>query len=67
MMEQVNGEYNSLKKEVVTKVDKALKGTNALKGAWSIDIMKNGPDLYFIDAAVMEESALVNRMEPIVD
>lgn len=59
----IEREYHALKTQITAKVDQALKGTKVLEGAWSIDIMKNGDDFYFIDAARMNESALVNRME----
>ena len=34
-----------------------------LDGKWSIDIMVEGDKLYLIDMALMQDSALVNRME----
>ncbi|MBG9693152.1 hypothetical protein ABD91_20645 [Lysinibacillus sphaericus] len=59
-------EYDALKAIVASKVAKAFKEKKCpLKGQWSIDIMKNGNDFYFIDAAIMSQSALVNRMEAV--
>lgn len=57
-------EYEALKVVVASKVAKAFDENECpLKGQWSIDIMKNGDDFYFIDAAVMSQSALVDRMD----
>lgn len=64
-LQQIEQEYHTLKGHIAAKVEQSLKATKILEGAWSIDIMKNGNAFYFIDAARMNESALVNRMESI--
>ena len=50
--------YNSNKDEIIAEVEKLLPNVN-LEGQWSIDIMQNGDDFYFIDMAEASLSALV--------
>lgn len=49
--------YNENKDKIVEEVSKLLSNC-ALKGQWSIDIMQNGNDFWFIDMARASESAL---------
>lgn len=62
-MPQLISEFDKWKKFVEEKVEKSLKGSEVLTGQWSIDIMKNGEEFYFIDAAIMQQSALVKYIE----
>lgn len=58
-------DYDTHKYKVVTEVSKFLEGVSGLSGKWSIDIMKNKDDLWLIDLARMEKSALVDYIEKI--
>lgn len=46
----------------ITFIEKLLNQDNDLKGRWSIDIMPCNDQYYFIDAALMNQSALVDIM-----
>lgn len=56
-------EYDQYKETVIQEVEKFMSGCNELKGAWSVDVMKNGEEYWLIDMARMERSALVDVME----
>ena len=55
-------EYNDYLSEVKNKLKRLIPNVD-LKGEYSVDIMKNGEDLYLIDMATMESSALVELLE----
>lgn len=60
--DKLNREYN----KHLSRVNKAVLAMLPkldLKGKWSIDVMKNGDDLYVIDIATMESSALSELLE----
>lgn len=57
-------EYDQFKYLIVKEVDNLMKDVE-LTGCWSVDVMKNGEDFWFIDMALMENSALVEYMEEI--
>ncbi|KGR72883.1 hypothetical protein ACVRWQ_05955 [Streptococcus phocae subsp. salmonis] len=46
----------------ITFIEKFVNQDNDLKGRWSIDIMPCNDQYYFIDAALMNQSALVDLM-----
>lgn len=49
--------------DILDNLSSALESNKSeLIGKWSLDFMVNGEDIYFIDAARMEESALVDVM-----
>lgn len=54
---EYNDNLNRVNKEI-----KAMLPHLDLSGRWSIDIMKNGEDLYVIDLALMDESALTELL-----
>lgn len=56
-------DYEKYKNTVMAEVDFFMAGCSELKGKWSIDVMKNGEDLWLIDMARMERSALIEQME----
>lgn len=56
-------DFNLYKKKVMAEVHKFMKGVNGLEGKWSVDIMMVGQELWIIDMARMERSALVKQME----
>lgn len=59
---QYDNEYKEFKLLIKSILLNGLKEV-ALEGKWSIDIMIEGEDLYLIDMAKMENSALVQYME----
>lgn len=60
--DKLNREYNEFL-PLVRKTLESLIPNVSLKGKYSVDIMKNGQDLYLIDMATMETSALTELLE----
>lgn len=58
----LNAKYNDLLPTVRRELN-ALIPHVKLSGRYSIDVMKNGQDLYVIDMALMSESALVELLD----
>lgn len=59
--EKLNREYNEQLNRVKKEIQAILPNLE-LEGQYSIDIMKNGDDLYVIDLALMSESALTELL-----
>lgn len=55
--------YNEHKEEVVTHIEKLLPDVK-MSGQWSIDIMQNGEEFWFIDMAPAESSAFYKETVP---
>lgn len=59
--DKLTDDYNAYHGTIERQM-KALVPALDLKGRWSIDVMKNGDELYIIDMALMDESALVELL-----
>ena len=55
--------YNENKDKISEKVQEFIKDCD-MKGQWSLDIMQNGDDFWFIDAALAEQSAFFKEAVP---
>lgn len=62
-MGKIKNDYEINKSRITNEVKKFMSACEGLSGKWSIDIMKNGNDLWLIDMARMEKSALANQIE----
>lgn len=62
VVDKIESEYNEFKYILKEDLDTSLTGC-ILNGKWSIDIMKNGSEFYFIDMAPMERSSLTEVMD----
>lgn len=49
--------YSQNKEQVLKHIENVIKNTDSLHGQWSIDIMQNGDDFWFIDMALAQYSA----------
>lgn len=56
-------DFNLYKQKVMAEVHQFMQGVSGLQGKWSVDIMMVGQELWLIDMARMEKSALVKQME----
>ncbi|WP_121616625.1 hypothetical protein [Virgibacillus halodenitrificans] len=56
-------DFDKYKEKIMEEVHLFMKGCSELTGKWSVDVMKNGNDLWLIDMARMERSALIEYME----
>ena len=56
--EKLNKDYEENVGKLSKEILRLIGDIKGLKGQWSIDIMKNGEDFYFIDMATAAESAL---------
>lgn len=63
--EQLIADFEHYKEIVMEEVHIFMKGCSELTGKWSVDVMKNGKDLWLIDMARMERSALVEYIEKV--
>ena len=63
--ERLNNEYEKHKNLIASKVLEFVKYTTDLRGQWSIDIMQNKDDFWFIDMALAENSTYYNESVPI--
>ena len=57
--EKLMKRYEENKDKIIQMVEEFLPNVN-LSGQWSIDIMQNGEDFWFIDMALAQNSALVD-------
>lgn len=51
--------------KALPEIEKVVATNQIMTGQWSMDIMSQSDDLYFIDAALMKQSALVDCMIPL--
>lgn len=58
--EKLMQRYNDNKDTIIEQVEKFLPDVDGLTGQWSIDIMQNGEDFWFIDMALAQNSALID-------
>lgn len=65
VVDKIESEYEIFKHVIKDELERVLIHNSELKGKWSVDIMKNGEDFFFIDMALMERSALLDEMEVI--
>lgn len=56
--------YEANKNTVMMHVAEFIKDCDDMYGQWSIDIMQNGTDFWFIDAAIAENSAFYTSTVP---